>query len=164
MSHFSWLTHFPGYACVLLLKPHILIRHCGSPVVPASFKGHSLPQPILCSASTLGVSVPLTFLPLCSESTNPSQIKGLLFPTRSTNQALFITYRASLIAQLVKNSPAMAGDPGSILGSERSPGEGKDYPLQYSGLENSMDCIVHGVTKSQTQLREFHCPFHHLQN
>ena len=35
-------------------------------------------------------------------------------------------------------------------------GEGKGYPLQHSGLENSMDCIVHGVTKSQTQLSNFH--------
>ena len=42
-----------------------------------------------------------------------------------------------------------AGDPGSIPGSERSPGEGRGYPLQYSGLENSMDGIVHGVIKSQ---------------
>ena len=41
-----------------------------------------------------------------------------------------------------------------ILG--RSPGEGKGYPLQYSGLENSIDCIVHGVTKSQTRLSDFH--------
>ena len=39
------------------------------------------------------------------------------------------------------------GDLGSILGLGRS-GEGKGYPLQYSGLVNSMDCIVHGVTKS----------------
>ena len=39
-----------------------------------------------------------------------------------------------------------------ILGLERSPGEGKGYPLQYSGLENSMDCIVLGVTKSRTRL------------
>ena len=38
----------------------------------------------------------------------------------------------------------------------RSPGEGKSYPLQYSGLENSMDCIIYGVTKSQTQLSDFH--------
>ena len=38
----------------------------------------------------------------------------------------------------------------------RSPGEGKGYPLQYSGLENSMDCIVHGVTKSRTRLSDFH--------
>ena len=38
------------------------------------------------------------------------------------------------------------------------PGEGKGYPLQYSGLENSMDCIVHGVAKSQTRLSDFHFP------
>ena len=42
------------------------------------------------------------------------------------------------------------GDLGSIPGLERFPGEGKGYPLQYSGLENSMDCIVHGVTESDT--------------
>ena len=42
------------------------------------------------------------------------------------------------------------GDLGSIPGLGRSPGEGKDYPLKYSGLENSMDCIVPGVAKSQT--------------
>ena len=92
----------------------------------------------------------------------------------------------SLIAQLVKNLPAMqgtpsvgkiccrrdrlptpvflgfpcgsagkqsacsAGDLGLIPGLGRSPGEGKGYPLQYSGLENSMDCIVHGVAESDT--------------
>ena len=49
-----------------------------------------------------------------------------------------------------KESACNAGDLGSISGLGRSPGEGKGYPLQYSGLENSMDCIVHGVTKSQT--------------
>ena len=43
-----------------------------------------------------------------------------------------------------------AGDLGLIPGLGKSPGEGKGYPLQYSGLENSKDCIVHGVTKSQT--------------
>ena len=47
-----------------------------------------------------------------------------------------------------KESVCNAGDLGSIPGLGRSPGEGKGYPLQYSGLENSMDCIVHGVTKS----------------
>ena len=45
---------------------------------------------------------------------------------------------------------------GLIPGLGRSPGEGKGYPLQYSGLENSMDCIVHGVTKSGTWLKGFH--------
>ena len=48
------------------------------------------------------------------------------------------------------------GDLCLIPGLGRSSGEGKGYPLHYSGLENSMDCIVHGVTKSWTQLSDFH--------
>ena len=55
-----------------------------------------------------------------------------------------------------KESSCNAGDPGSILGSGRSPGEGKGYPLQYPGLENSMDYTLHGVTKSWTQLSNVH--------
>ena len=55
-----------------------------------------------------------------------------------------------------KESACNAGDLGSLPGLGRSPGEGKGYPLQYSGLENSMDCIVHGVTKSRTRLRDVH--------
>ena len=47
-----------------------------------------------------------------------------------------------------KESVCNAGDLGSIPGLGRSPGE--DYSLQYSGLENSIDCIVHGVIKSRT--------------
>ena len=46
-----------------------------------------------------------------------------------------------------KESTYKAGDPGSIPGLGRSPREGKGYPLQYSGLENSMNCIVHGFTE-----------------
>ena len=58
---------------------------------------------------------------------------------------------------MVKNLPANSGDPGSVPGSGRSPGEGNGNPLQYSGLENSMDRgawqdTVNGVTKKQTQL------------
>ena len=49
-----------------------------------------------------------------------------------------------------KESTCNAVDPGSIPGLGRSPGEGKGYPVQYSGLENSMDCIIQGVTKSET--------------
>ena len=48
------------------------------------------------------------------------------------------------------------GDLHSIPDLGRSPGEGKGYPVQYSGLENSMDCIVHGVEKSRTRLSDFH--------
>ena len=47
-----------------------------------------------------------------------------------------------------KESTCNVGDLGSISELGRSPGEGNSYPFQYSGLENSMDCIVHGVTKS----------------
>ena len=55
-----------------------------------------------------------------------------------------------------KESARNSGDLGSIPGLGRSPGEGKGYPLQYSGLENSMDCLVHAVTNSWTQLSDFH--------
>ena len=51
-----------------------------------------------------------------------------------------------------KESARNAGDLGSIPGLGRSPGEGKGYPLQYSGLENSTGCIVRGVIKSWTRL------------
>ena len=55
-----------------------------------------------------------------------------------------------------KESACNTGDLGLIPGLGRSPREWKGYPLQYSGLENSMDCRVHGVAKSQTQLSDFH--------
>ena len=58
-----------------------------------------------------------------------------------------------------KESTCNAGDLGLIPGLWRSPGEGIGYPLQYSGLENSLDCIVHGVAKSQTRLSDFHFHF-----
>ena len=61
-----------------------------------------------------------------------------------------------------KESACNAGDPGLIPRLGRSPGEGKGYPFQYSGLENSMDCIVHGVGKSWTRLSDFH--FHKSNN
>ena len=55
-----------------------------------------------------------------------------------------------------KDSACNAGDLGLIPGLRSSPGEGKGYPLKYSGLGNSMDCIVHGVAKSRKRLRDLH--------
>ena len=55
-----------------------------------------------------------------------------------------------------KESACNVGDLGSVPGLGRSFGEGKGYPLQYSGPESSMDCIVHVVTKSWTWLSDFH--------
>ena len=59
-----------------------------------------------------------------------------------------------------KESTYNAGDLGSTPGLGRSPAEGKGYPLQYSGLENSMGCIVHGVAKSRTRLSDLYPKIH----
>ena len=67
---------------------------------------------------------------------------------------------ASLVAQLVKNPPAMRETWVQSLGWEDPLEKGKATQLQYSGLANSMDYIVHGVTKSRTRLSDFH--FHFL--
>ena len=61
-----------------------------------------------------------------------------------------------------KESACNVGDLGLIPGLGRSPGKRKGYLLQYSGLENSMDVIVHGVAKSQIQLSDFY--FHASQD
>ena len=55
-----------------------------------------------------------------------------------------------------EESACNAGYLGLIPELGRSPGEGKGYPLQYSGLENSMDYAVHGVANSWTGLSDFH--------
>ena len=62
-----------------------------------------------------------------------------------------------------KESAYNVGDLGSIPGLGRSPREGKCYPLQYSGLENSMDCIVYRVAKSWTRLSNFHSFTHYYK-
>ena len=61
-----------------------------------------------------------------------------------------VGFPGSSVGKAGKESACNAGDPGSIPELGRSPGEGNSYPLQHSGLENSMDCIVHGVAKSRT--------------
>ena len=118
-----------------------------------------------------------------------------LYPSTSVKFLGVQLCRASLVAQLVKNPPAMqetpvqflgqkipcrrdrlptlvflgfpggsvdkestcnAGDMSWIPGLGRSLGEGNSYTLQHSGMENPMDCIVHGVAKSRTRLSDFH--------
>ena len=54
-----------------------------------------------------------------------------------------------------KEPTCNVGDLGSIPGLGRSPGEGNNYPFPYSGLEKSMDCIIHGVVMNQIQLSDF---------
>ena len=69
---------------------------------------------------------------------------------------IFLTISGASLMTQYKESICNVGEPGSIPGLGRSPGERKGYPLQYSSLENSIDYIVHGVTKSRTRLSNFH--------
>ena len=66
---------------------------------------------------------------------------------QASKQASLTADRSFPDSSVGKESTCNAGDPSSIPRSGRSPGEGKGYPLQYSGLENSTD-YVHGVAKS----------------
>ena len=79
-------------------------------------------------------------------------LAGQFFTSRATWEG-----RDSPVAQTIKNLPSMRETWVWSLGWEDSPAEGNGYSLQYSGLENSMDCIVHGVTKSQTWLSYLNC-------
>ena len=81
-------------------------------------------------------------------------------------KALFpvlLLYRGFPGSSTGKEPTCNAGDMGSVPGLGRSPGEGNGYPFPYSGLENSPDRVawwattVHGVTKNQTRLSDFHC-------
>ena len=77
---------------------------------------------------------------------DPSSIPGL-------GRSVFLDFPCGSAG---KESTRNVGDLDSVPGLGRSPGEGKGYPLQYFGLETSMDCIVHKVTESQTRLSDFH--------
>ena len=105
--------------------------------------------------------------PECPSQTTPHKAnkeqKSVAPSKPSFFSQLHLNNWASLAVQLVKNREIFcnAVDLGLIPGLGRFSGEGKGYPLQYSGLENSMDCIVHGVAKSQTRLSDFHP---HLNN
>ena len=83
----------------------------------------------------------------------PPLIIPLNYPLEKTYSALYKGFPGGSDG---KESTCNVGDLGLIPRLERCPGEGKGHPLQSSGLENSMDCIVHGVTKSQTWLSNFH--------
>ena len=76
--------------------------------------------------------------------------------------AYFTLYLGFPCGSAGKESACNAKDLDLIPGLGRSPGEGKGYPLQYSSLNNSMDCIVQGVSKCQTRLNHFHFHFFYL--
>ena len=79
-----------------------------------------------------------------------------------THAATWMNFEYTMLGEIRSGGSAgkeytcNAGDLGSIPGLGRYPGKGHGYPLQYSGLKNSMDCTVHRVTKTWTQLSGFH--------
>ena len=79
---------------------------------------------------------------------DPGSIPGLGRSTGEGNRLPTLVFLGFPCGSAGKESACNAGDPGLIPGLGRCPGEGKGYPLQYSGLENSLDCIAHGVAKS----------------
>ena len=92
----------------------------------------------------------------------PKKIKSV---TVFVSSPIYLPWRTSLVAQMLKRLAYSAGDLGLITGSGKSSGEGNGNPLQYSCLENPMDrgawwTTVHGVAKSQTWLSDF--TFKHL--
>ena len=90
----------------------------------------------------------------------PDSTLSALYHLAGLTDMGFLYFRVQFLGFLSglegKESACNVGDLSSIPGLGRLPGEGKGYALQYSGLENSMDCIVRGVAKSQTRQRDFH--------
>ena len=83
--------------------------------------------------------------------------KYLVYLLHITGCHKFFRYLLSVpCGSASKESTCYAGDLHLIPGLGRSPAQGKGYPLRYSGLENSRDCIVHGVAKSRTRLSDFY--------
>ena len=83
----------------------------------------------------------------------------MVFTSRTKSAVVYKGFLGFPGSPAGKDSACNAGDLGSIPGLGRSPGEGKGYPLQYTGLENSMDYTVHGITKSRAGLSDFHFHF-----
>ena len=84
---------------------------------------------------------------------SPSWVRKICWRTDRPPTPVFLGFPGGSAG---KESVCSAGDLDLIPGLGRSPGEGKRYPLQYSRLENSMDCRVLGVSKSQKQMSNFH--------
>ena len=125
---------------------HVLERYPSTPPTPRGFPHSSVGKESACNAGDPG-----------------------LIPGSGRSAGEGISYLIQLFDLVVElpTTPVFLGLPCDSAGKEftyntgdlgliprlgRSPGEGKGYPLQYSGLENSMGCIVHGVAKSQTGL------------
>ena len=126
--------------------------HCTSPERPVSCI-----EPRLAICFIYGnIHISMLFTQTIPPSPSSTESKSLFFISLSL---LLSCIKVFPCGSAGKESTCSAGDLGLISGLGRSPGEGNGYPLQHSGLENSMYCIVHGFTKSLTWLGDFHFYF-----
>ena len=141
-SHYGWLEEPMGLQRVghCWAHTHTVGLSKSFPRVLHSFSSFLLPFPFLCFPPSLSL-----FLFVLTASLSP--LFSCLLPCSSGFPC-------------GKESTCNVGDLASIPGLGRFPGEGKGYPLQYSGLENFTNCMVHDVAKSWTRLKDFnfHCP------
>ena len=124
---------------------------CSTPDLPASHYLLKFAQVHVDGISDPSISFSDALFSFCPQS----------FPASGTFQWVSCSHQIAKIpgfpgGSAGKESACSVGDLGSIPGLERSPGKWNSYPLQSSGLENSMECIVHGVAKGRTWLNDFH--------
>ena len=145
-----------------MVKSTIVCILCNSKLICNNLNGHS---PLLCCLVSnkrwvVDESYPVVIGMLLKGFSHihcillPIQIKKINI---RISENLWSVFKFLLFphSSVGKESSCSVGDLGSIPGFW-SRGEGKGYPLQYCGLENSMDCIAHGIAKSQTWLSDFH--------
>ena len=137
MDRGAWRATVHGVARVrhdLVTKPPPTLLHCRWILYQLSYKGSPL----------VHIKLLFIFVPEIS-----MLLLRLIF-------LLFLEKRGFPCGSAGKESACNAGDLGSIPGLGRSPEEGRGYPFQCSGLENSTNCITNGVAKSRTQLSDFY--------
>ena len=112
----------------------------------------NVPQVYMCSPSRTLLPPPSPYHPSgLSQCTSPKHPVSCIEPGLATRFIHDIIHISVPFSQIIPPSPSPTESKRLFYTSVgRSPGEGNSYPLQYSGLENSMDCIVHRVTKSWT--------------
>ena len=113
-----------------------------------SFHFHALEKEMATHSSVLAWRIPGTGEPGVLPSLGSHRVRHDWSDLAAAEKSSFYCFAWLPWWLTGKESACNVGDLGSIPGMGRSPGEGKGYPLQYSGLENSMDCKVHGVAES----------------
>ena len=148
----AWFQWFEWQAKRVLTRELLKISIHQNIVIPGPWEAPLNSHPVSKSMASL-VAQLVKNLPAMQETPNDSWVGKICWRRDRLPSPVFLGFPGGSDG---KESACNVGDLGLIPGLGRSPGEGKGYPLQYSGLENSMDCIVHGVAKSQTGLSNFH--------